>query len=212
MKCIVEMSQVLWDFHTATPEVPDMPADVVVGLGSYDETVAYQSVQVFRDRDACWLLFSGDRGNWTRDLYKTSEAEHFGALARQNGISDNRIIIEGAATNIGENVRFSEACLQSSNLNIVFVTKPQTRLRLYLTLLKVSRSKAYAVSAPQRTMIQAFDLFGRDRIVNEMVGDLDRIEAYPQRGFSTAVSIPPMVNIAKQRLLDLGYDSHCLHD
>ena len=50
--------------------------------------------------------------------------------------------------------------------------------------------------------------FPQDEIVSIMVGDLQRIAIYPDRGFQIPQEIPPDVWGAYEALVRAGYDGH----
>ena len=201
----------LWSFHTSPKcTEPFEEIDAIIGLGSYDETIVEHCVQLWQDRPKAYLIFTGKQGNWTTDLYKTTEAEHFANLAISQGVSKAQIIIEANATNISENIIFSEKLLPSSAKNVIYVTKPQTLMRLYATTEKISKRDSTFVSAPNRSMHNAIELFGREQIFSEMVGDLDRLISYPAKGFSIGVEVSDVVLTSWKTLQAAGFTSHML--
>ena len=50
-----------------------------------------------------------------------------------------------------------------------------------------------------------------DDVVSIMVGDLQRVRIYPEKGFQIAQEIPPDVWAAFEALVDAGYDRHLVH-
>jgi hypothetical protein len=56
----------------------------------------------------------------------------------------------------------------------------------------------------------AVQAFGRDRLYNEMVGDLQRILVYPSLGYQKATDVPPAVIEAYLALQAAGYTHHML--
>ena len=143
-------------------------------------------------------------------MYETSEAARFAEIAKQLGVPTGNVLIEPKATNIGENIRLTETLLQAGDKKVLFVTKPQTQLRLQLTLEKISTLDAYQVDAPPRTLDQAISLFGKQRILSEMVGDLDRLLQYPDYGYCAEVTMDDTVIEAWHLLCHSGYVDHLL--
>ena len=50
----------------------------------------------------------------------------------------------------------------------------------------------------------------RDLVINIMIGDLQRIRIYPERGFQIPQEIPDDVWRAFEKLVELGYDKHLI--
>ena len=201
-------AEILWAYHCDVP--PAGGFDAIVCLGSYDESVARHAAELFLAQPGRTLVFTGHQGNWTGGLYAASEAEHFAGIARSMGVPEDRILIEPTATNIGENVTRSEAMLTAGVQAVHYLTKPQTQRRLLLTLSRLSRMKAWSVGAPFRSLREAVALFGLERILPEMVGDLDRILKYPALGFMVPEAVPDDVIAAFEDLKRLGYTGHLL--
>lgn len=199
---------ILWDFHCSVPEAGDGPFEAIVCLGSYDESVARHAAALHLAGSGGVLLFTGRRGNWTDGLYDASEAEHFAGIAVAMGVDRATILIEPKATNIGENVAFAEAMLPADPGRVLFLTKPQTQRRLYLTLAAKSRLAAWRVGAPARGLDEAIALFGLSQIANEMAGDLDRVLKYPALGFMAAHKVSDEVLAAFETLKRAGYCGH----
>ena len=208
---IARAAHVLWDFHSAPAcNPPFEQIDAIIGLGSYDETIVDHCVRLWRDHRSACLIFTGKHGNWTTGRYQTTEAEHFAGLALSLGVAREKIIVEPEATNISQNIIFSEGILPDAIDSVVYVTKPQTLTRLSATLGKVSRCKRLRLSAPQRTFREAAELFGEEQIISEMVGDIDRLISYPARGFSSQVMLSDAVLAAWEELKTAGFTAHLL--
>jgi hypothetical protein len=201
-------AEILWAYHCDVPRAGAF--DAIVCLGSYDESVARHAADLFLAQPCRSLVFTGHQGNWTAGLYAASEAEHFAGIAIATGVPEDRVLIEPTATNIGENITRSEAMLPDAAQAVHYLTKPQTQRRLLLTLARLSRIKTWSVGAPSRTLQEAVALFGRDQIIAEMVGDLDRVLHYPALGFMAPEIVPDAVLDAFEDLKRLGYTGHLL--
>ena len=72
------------------------------------------------------LMFSGGRGNFTRDWDET-EADKFAAKAVEMGVPESDILVENESSNTGENIKFSHQILEQRNIvpdNVILVQKP----------------------------------------------------------------------------------------
>lgn len=206
----LEDAKALWDFHAVGTE--PQPADVIVCLGSYDPRVAIRCAQMLREDVAPIAVITGGYGNWTRGEFEQPEAEVFAAVIEEQGIGRERLILELRASNIGENIAFARSALAGREVRrAVFVTKPQTQRRVWATARKQWPQIELAVTAPAHDLMsQAIDEAGLRRLVEEMVGDVQRLMEYPAAGYQVVVEIPSPVLEAYRRLRDAGFDSHCL--
>jgi hypothetical protein len=205
-------AQLLFAFH-ATPD-PSAAADLIVCLGSYDTRVAARAADLAAHHPAAPVIVTGHSGNWTRGRIATTEAEAFAAVILEHGVSPARIVLEPRATNIGENIGFSRALAEEAGwrvASVVFVTKPQTILRVRHTVPVRWPGIAAQVDAPRLGFRDyVTDPAFLHRLVNEMVGDVDRLIAYPRLGFQTPCAVPAPVRSACDLLKANGFDGHAL--
>jgi uncharacterized SAM-binding protein YcdF (DUF218 family) len=203
-------AKTLWEFHAVGQE--PRSADAIVCLGSYDPRVAVRCAQMLQDGIAPLAVITGGYGNWTRGAFARPEAEVFAAVIEGRGVGRERLILEPRATNIGENIAFSRSALRDREIHrVVFVTKPQTQRRVWATARRQWPQIELAVTAPAiDLMSQAVDEAGLRRLIEEMVGDVQRLLEYPGAGYQVAVEIPAQVLAAYRRLREAGFDGHCL--
>jgi uncharacterized SAM-binding protein YcdF (DUF218 family) len=202
-------AKALWDFHIVYDE--PLASDVIVCLGSYDLRVAVRCAQLLQAGTSTTAVITGGYGNWTRGKFEKPEADVFADVIEEQGVSKDRLIIESKATNIGQNVDFSRLALRDRAIRTVtFVTKPQTQRRVYATVRRRWPEIEFAVTAPQADLFsQAIDAVRLMGLIDEMVGDLQRMVEYPAAGFQVPVEIPNGVLDAYQRLRAAGFDRHC---
>jgi uncharacterized SAM-binding protein YcdF (DUF218 family) len=95
--------------------------------------------------------------------------------------------------------------------SFILVQKPFMERRAFATFKKVWPRKEVLVHSPK---IKFTDYptpdFPRDRIIEIMVGDLQRIREYSARGFQIDQFIPDNVWKAFEELVSLGYDGHLI--
>jgi uncharacterized SAM-binding protein YcdF (DUF218 family) len=204
---VLQAARTLWNFHLIYDELSGV--DLVIGLGSYDLRVADRCAELFHQRLAQRVLFTGKSGNWTGGLYDGTEADAFAARSRELGVPEGSITIEPRATNIGENIRFSRAMAGTDVRRIIIVTKPQTQRRAYATARAQWPEVEALVTAPLTCFVdQPIDAYPLEMFINEMVGDVQRIRDYPSKGFQIAQSIPASVADAFDFLVKEGYHHH----
>jgi uncharacterized SAM-binding protein YcdF (DUF218 family) len=159
-------------------------------------------------------MFSGNAGAFTRERFARSEAETFAAVALEKGVPAEAILLEPESTNTGENVIFSRRLLEQRGndpKSLILVQKPYMERRAYATFMNFWPGKRVIASSPPLTFADYPTAeLPKDLVINIMVGDLQRISVYPQRGFQIAQDIPPEVWEAFEKLVALGYNSRLI--
>lgn len=189
-------------------------ADCILVLGSYDERVAVRAAELFLQGMAPLLIFSGGLGNFARDNWHETEADHFAKIAKDMGVPEKDILIENRSLNTGENILFTKKLLEEKHLNpnsFIVIQKPYMERRSYATFKKVWPEKEIIVTSPQ-IPIEEYPTVrvSMDRVINSLVGDLQRIKLYPEKGFSIYQEIPKDVWSAYEKLVALGYDKRLI--
>ena len=199
---IYSLAQIVWDY------------DVIMVLCSHDPRVAERGAELFTLGLAPVIVFSGGVGALTQGMYGKPEADYFADIAIHLGVPSEKILIENKSTNTGENIRFTRDLLLSVDIyaqSFILVQKPFMERRAYSTFKKVWPEKDVRVTSPQ---IKFADYptkdFPRERIIEIMVGDLQRIREYPARGFQVEQDIPDNVWKSFEELVSLGYDGHLI--
>jgi uncharacterized SAM-binding protein YcdF (DUF218 family) len=201
-------ARILWDWHSDHAEPG--PADAALGLGSYDLRVADRCVELHRAGLAPLVCFSGGAGNFTRGRFPHGEAHAFAERARALGLRDEALLIEPAARNTGENISLSRALLEARGVaRIILVAKPNMLLRAHATC-RVRWPGAHVQrAAPRLRFPQDCAAFRTHaELIDELVGDAERVRLYPARGWQEAVPIPPLVAAAVAALIARGYHRH----
>ena len=213
---IHRLAKKLWDYHRLNQ--PLQPADAIFVLCSYDKRVAERGAQLWLDGWAPLLIFSGGLGVITRTLWSEPEADQFAEIARNMGVPDDAMLIENRSTNTGENVLFTQQRLAERNLDptrFLLVQKPYMERRSYATFRKVWPQKQVRVTSPQASYEEYLETYSNpelspEQVIHIMVGDLQRIREYPQKGFQIPQEIPQDVWDAYEALVAAGYDQHLI--
>ncbi len=203
----------IWNYHHMGHAL--VKADAILVLCSHDTIVAERAAEIYLAGWAPLLIFSGGHGAITRRLWTEPEAEVFARIARECGVPADSILTESASTNTGENITLTRALLESKGLtprSLIVVQKPYMERRSFATIRQVWPDVDVVVTSPELSFDEylarhaAGPLSAQD-IVSIMVGDLQRIRVYPQRGFQIRQAIPDDVWDAFQALVAAGFDS-----
>jgi uncharacterized SAM-binding protein YcdF (DUF218 family) len=209
-----ELAEKLWHYHQLRQTLS--PADVILVLCSHDTAVAERGAQLWLDGWAPLLMFSGGLGTITRHLWNEPEADQFARIAVAMGVPPERILIENRSTNTGENVLFTRRLLDERQLSpqrFILVQKPYMERRSYATFKQRWPEKDVVVTSPQVSFDEYLNRYSNkalssDDVVAIMVGDLQRIRVYAERGFQIAQDVPEEVWQAFEELVRAGYDRY----
>jgi uncharacterized SAM-binding protein YcdF (DUF218 family) len=213
---IRELALKLWKYHRLNHRLER--ADAILVLCSYDTSVAERGARLFLEGWAPLLIFSGGLGAITRNLWSEPEAELFARVAREMGVPAERILVETRSTNTGENVQLTRELLEERGLDpesFILVQKPYMERRAYATFKRYWPEKRAVVTSPQFSFEEYLKnhsngALTEDEIVCIMVGDLQRVRLYPERGFQIPQEIPGEVWAAYEELVAAGYDKHLI--
>ncbi|XP_041114421.1 uncharacterized protein SCO4629-like [Polyodon spathula] len=203
-------AQVLWNYLQM--HHPLAQSDVIIGLGCHDIRVAERSASLFLEGWAPWLLFTGYLGNQTAGVWQRPEAEIFTDVAVKMGVPRDRILLETGATNTGENIRFSFQVLMEQSIpacRVILVQQPFMERRVYATFLQQwPGENTQAIVTSPEVQLQSFpnhQVGSMQDLIGYMLGILERIRDYPQKGFQVEQEISSEALGAYQWFLQAGY-------
>ena len=210
------LAETLWRYHHVDHQLSH--ADAVLVLCSHDTAVAARGAELYLHGWAPLVIFSGGLGSITRHLWREPEADQFARIATGMGVPRDAILIENRSTNTGENVQFTKQLVAEHGLALqrfIVVQKPYMERRSYATFRKVWPEKEVIVTSPQVAMDDYLRGYSNgalsvDEVISIMVGDLQRIRLYPERGFQIHQHIPDEVWAAYEELVAAGYDKHLI--
>jgi uncharacterized SAM-binding protein YcdF (DUF218 family) len=205
-------ARLIWDYHHVHHTLA--PADVIIVLGSHDTRVAERGAEVFLAGWAPLIVFSGNLGALTTEIWTRPEAEIFAEVAEKKGVPRERMLLEPRATHTGENVSFSRDLLAARGIHprkVIAVQKPYMERRTLATFAQRWPEVDVIVTSPQI----AFDDYPRpditrDDVIHIMLGDLQRLTVYGEKGWSARQEIPAGVQAAFERLVKAGYTRRLL--
>ena len=208
---VVALGRVLWDYLRIG--APRERREAIVAFGGHDLRVADWAAQLWLDGWAPKLVLSGGLGYYTSKIWKEPEAHKFRRVAIERGVDAEAILVEDQSRNSGENVALTRQLLESNGLLLrraICVQKPYLERRVHLTLQKQWPSCDFLLSSPP-IAYEGYaqpDVIDFDKLVNELVGQVDRVERYPDLGFTVKTNIPEEVIAAKRQLVELGFANH----
>ncbi len=205
-----KLAQILWEYHHVNHTLEK--SDCILVLGSHDLRVAERGAELYLEGWAPLLVFSGGLGRLTQEIWSETEADKFASIALAKGVPKEAILIENKSTNTGENILFTQQLFKEKAIDpqtFIVVQKPYMERRSYATFKRHWPNKKLLVTSPQITLNNYPNAeISLEEVVHIMVGDLQRIKVYPEKGFQIFQEIPDEVWSAYEKLVELGYASH----
>lgn len=202
--------RLVWDYHVLGVE--PRPSDLIFVLGSNDLRVADHAADLWARRLAPLVAVSGKSGRLTEGLFGKSEAEAFAERMQARGVPASALILEQEATNTGENIRFTRRLLAERGIVVgsaICVQKPFMERRTFATMARQWPELPCTISSPPLDFAAwCAGAIDPDEVISTMVGDLQRILAYPRLGYQIPQEVPPPVLAAMEALIRLGHDRH----
>ncbi|MGW7126965.1 YdcF family protein [Streptomyces bobili] len=202
----------LWDYHQMGHAL--RPCSVAIGLGSHDLGVADTAVDLYKRGMAPLLLFTGATSPTTRERMPRGEAVHYRERALELGVPSSDVLVEPRARNTGENIRFSRDVLEDAGVkvsSVLLISKPYEERRAYATACKLWPEVEFVSASTPMTLAEYADSIQDARLVIDMlVGALQRLLIYPEKGFMISQPVPDDVREAYERLCREGFTSRLL--
>jgi len=201
------LAQVIWNYTKMNEQL--VPADAIIAMGSMDMRVAERAADLWHQKLAPVVVVTGGLGRLTGDNTCTSEAVKFAEILRAKGLPEEVIIVENQASNGAENFTFSIDMLHAkgNQVNrIIAVTQPYMERRAFATARKLFPNMHIQMASPEISY-EAYPSVDipKDLMINIIVGEIYRVETYPQKGFTIPQSIPTEVLKAERILIREGY-------
>ncbi len=209
----MEPLELLWDYLSMHQQ--PQKADVIVGFGCFDTSVAVRAAELYRAGFAPKVLFTGGLGRNTTGLFTEPEAVRFAEIAMTHGVPEADILLEAKSTNTKENIEFTRSLLEAQCVphnRILGVHKHYMERRIYAAMANYWPSLSFSVTSPRMTLEEhlAYALhlgMTEQETVSTIVGDLQRIEIYAKMGYQIPQNIPENIWKAYNSLVKMGFDS-----
>ena len=204
---VMDDAQTLWDYHQMHHEPRD--TDIAIGLGSHDIGVAEHTADLYNQGRFPLIVFTGANAPTTVEVFPRGEAVHYAERAEQLGVPGTAIVLEGHARNTGENFTLTRTLLDHKGIHpksATIISRPYQQRRAYATCQKLwPELDVVCSSKPQHLTEYIASIGDRDKVLNMLVGDTQRIWVYAKQGFAEAQRMPSNVMGAFDRLVAEGY-------
>ena len=212
------LAEIVWSFM----QVRQTPAaaDLMLVFGTNDLRVATVAARHFHTGFAPAVMTTGGiahQGDLLATPWDRPEAVIFAEEMIRCGVPADRILIEPDATNTAANVQLARKLIEAQPAprprSMVAVTKPFMQRRVAATMAVHWPELPFTLATWDTTFAGycTSDLPPR-KVLNIMLGDLQRLWVYAERGWSAPQPVPDAVRQAFERLVELGYREHLLPD
>ena len=211
----LRLARIIWDYHQLHQE--PQPADVIVALGTNDLRVAECAAELYHRGFGRTIVCTGGIAHG-EDLLATrwpvSEAEMYARVLGRAGVPSRKTLLETRALNTAQNFAYTRALLDSKGIaprNILIAVKPFMQRRAWATLQVEWPGMPATLASPRLSLDEYFTAdLTPEKIVNILVGDLQRIWVYADKGYSAPQPVPDEVKQAYDELVRLGFDRHLI--
>jgi uncharacterized SAM-binding protein YcdF (DUF218 family) len=209
-----QLAETLWNYLKM--DMPLIKADVIIALGSHDTKVAQCAAELYKEGWSPLIVMSGGIGRLTNLEWQSTEAKKFTEIANKLGVPEDKIMQEDKSTNTGENINYSEKLLEENKIfpkTIIAVHTPYMERRAY-GYFKKQWPNVTPIMASPKISYRDYKIEGvtREDIVSTMVGEIQRLEEYPKKGFIAELESPIPDNVlqAYKDLIKLGFSKYLI--
>lgn len=157
------------------------PCDVILIPGASHPQLMQKAVELYKNGMARYILVSGSKNSNIPDY--SSEAAFLKSVALKEGIPEEVIICEEAATNTYENALFSYEVMKSRGLDVsrvILVCKAYHGRRALFTYQKVfpSDTQFYVEAVPDKRNITRDNWYKNEEHVNLVMSEVEKMGKY----------------------------------
>lgn len=208
-----ELASKLWDYLQLHQTM--RRSDVIIVLGNQDLRVAEWAAKIFLDGKAPFLVICGGIGRLTPPNWKKGEAYEFAKVARKMGVSEEKMILVTEPTNSNDNVISALHILRGQKKKIekiICVSLPWVQRRSTGYFIKHSTQSRVIFSSPPIPYEKyANEFVTKENIINLLVGEIDRLQKYPQIGMMPLIeNVPKEILKATEELKAMGFTEQVL--
>jgi len=207
-----EAAKKIFAYLAVSDPLPAEPADAVMGFGHFDLGIPRRCAGLVRAGHTSRIIFAGGVGAGSGDFTQPEAAEFVDELRRCAPDTVSSVVcLEEKSTNTGENVLFTRAKLEREHpelapgrglRTLLVVATPARQRRTALTLQRHWPEVRLVNAPPLATFDEMAAVYARQREdwLAQLTGEIERLVAYPAKGFIMPVAVPPEILEAAARI------------
>lgn len=205
-------ARLVFAYLAAGDPLPAGAADAVIGFGHFDLGIPRQCAVLAQTGRAERIVFTGGVGAGSGGFQQPEAREFLDELVRVAAELKPRVaVVEDRSTNTGENVRFTTELLArvapdlapGRGLRRALLVATPCRMRRVVATVQRHWPEVQLFAAPApATYEEQEELYRRQGLdlVAQLAGEIERLRAYPAKGFCAPVAVPPAVLAAAAEL------------
>jgi len=212
---IDEAARLAFDYLAEVDPIEAPPYDAVMGFGMFDLSLPRFCGELYSRGQVQRIIFTGGIGAGTGDLGgREADVWQQTLVQAHPTIPAADLVLENQSTNTGENVSFTADLIARTRPDLAFgvgihrviiVASPTRLRRTWLTLRRQHPGLGVTRRLPSTTMARDAALYASQGLDyhRHLLGELDRLVAYPARGWIVDEPLPPAL-VAAREVLRLG--------
>ncbi len=198
LKTIQPFVDIVVNFLIENVPVENLPdAEAIFVFGHYEPQVAHHAAELWKKGKAPRIIISGRGRDAIPEGFKT-EADFYKSLMVDDGIPDSAMILEKESTNSLENVLMGMATAHKIGINpksVILCAMPPLLRRSCATFRKqFPEVTVYGSAFPMSTE------WSTPKRVNRLLGEIQRLNEYAEKGDIVKVTIPDEVLSAVEKI------------
>lgn len=123
-------------------------------------------------------------------------------------VPEKDLLVENESTNTAENIKFTKKLFEDNGVypkRIIIVQKPYMGRRVLATMEKMWKDIDFLITSPQIPFEEyKVPELTREEMIGSVVGDIERLKLYAEKGFTTKQEIPEDVWEARNKIREAG--------
>ncbi len=190
----------VWQYLLVSDFKPQQ-CDAIFVLGRDDLSIPKKALGIYKQGLSSRIILLGGRGRLTGNI-KNSESVAFKQYLLSENVPEKDIFIEEISTNTGENIIEGLKILKENNIfakKICLVTH-RPHMRRALAVAQAQDSNINWLPCPDDCALADINSPNLREAVQELIGEIDRLQKYPKLGYFKPQNIPEEVMNYKGRL------------
>lgn len=214
---VIQLLKIIWNYMKLNQGIEK--CDIIIACGCSNLEIPIRCCELYKQKYANKVIFSGGLGKITIESNKKTEAETYNDIAIKNGLNENDISLETKSTNTADNFKFSIKLLNEKRIkyeSILIVHKPLVERRTLLCAKKIFDNKKIIITSPYKDFEEYICYLEKSHYIDDeisiIVGDIQRIVIYPQFGWQVEDKLSETVIKAYYKLKALGFTKYILNE
>jgi len=194
---LIDSSSLIWQYLLVGGS--EQKAQLAFVLGRDDFSIPEKTVEIYEQSLVQKIILLGGRGRLTGGI-EGSESQAFKKFILSRNIPEEVIYMEENSTNTGENITEGLKLLKNNSLfpRTICIVTHAPHMRRALAVAKAQDSSIEWLPCPDGCVPPQVDSATFRKELEELVGEVSRLEKYPELGFFEKQNIPDSIFASKK--------------